>query len=157
MLFIQTSFWRKLPDLLKNRSFLWCVFCLNDFLCADIPIIELTHLLAVCWYYIHFCYWVISASSQSSAIFSSVDFGFTVSFLAHTLTKELWWSDAWRHMCKYCRCLSCGPACKMSFVRQVMVRIWLADALTSVCVYCMCICLGERKVACVGVHIYIYM
>lgn len=33
-----------------------------------------------------------------------------------------------RKMCGYCRCLRCWPACKMSFARQVMVRIWLADA-----------------------------
>lgn len=40
-------------------------------------------------------------------------------------------------MCKYSRCVSGWPICKISFAKQVMVRISLADAM--LLLNCMCV------------------
>lgn len=146
-----------------TKKQVYCSF--RGVFCRDLKSFALsTHTEEKTWFSLsrHFNYWphslagrllilysllyrVISASSRGSAAFSSVAFGFTVSFWPHTLKMEMWWSEAWQRMYKYYRCLSCGPACKMSFVRQVMVRFWLADALSLFGVHCMLIGLGEEE------------
>lgn len=92
--------------------------------------------------------------------------GFQCHRASHAKCTQLpWWSDAWQEMCEYCRCLRCWPACKMSFARQVMVRIWLADASAFACVSaaCLCVCVSLAKkgfypatVGCAYTYIHVY-